>query len=965
MKFGRKAVDLLVASPVFTWETVEAVEIGRTTAPVLHFGPFSLFPRERRLLRDGQPVKLGSRALDVLVILTARAGELVTKEELIAGVWPDTAVEESGIRVHVAALRRALGDGAGDARYVANVPGRGYSFVARVERSTSPGPTARSARASGRELPARLERILGREATIRELDEQLRASRFVTIVGPGGMGKTTVAVALAHAIVDDFAGDVCFVDLGSLSDPLQVASALCSALGFPPVSDDLTASLTAFLRDRRTVVVLDSCEHLVDAVAPLAERLVGASGVHVLATSREPLRAEGEHVHRLAPLASPPEGATVGATEALAFPAVELFAERAAASGTRFELSDADAPVVSDLCRRLDGIALAIEFAACRVEAYGIRGTASLLENRFKLLWHGRRTALPRHRTLGALLDWSYNLLDGREQRALRRLSIMVGFFSLDDAIGILGEEDAIGTLGSLVEKSLVSVDTRGSEAHRYRLLDTTRAYAHAKLSDAGEVQALARLHAEHVCSMLERERDPDREAPARSLVSYLGNARAALDWSFSSGGDHRLAVRLAAAAVPLFMELSLLRECMRWAEGAMAALEPSDRETRREMDLRAALGVAAMFTRGNGAGVKEALSSALALADAIDEPHEQLRLLGALNILLTRTADWREGLLVGVRSEQVAARLGDDAAAHSLADWMIGTCRHLLGDQVGAEARCRSALEPAPISRSTAMLHFGFDHRVRALIVLARALWLLGRADEAIRVAERAIQDAAEIGQPTTVAISLVWASSVFVWCGDFARADELVERLIVHAERHALGPYVPLALGLRGELAVRRGDLAGIEILRRAEQTLRAGNHDLLQTVFATAIAEGLARTGRFDDALTAIDDALESTRRNDGASFDLPEMLRVKGRALLSMPSPDEAQGERCLRDALEHARKQGALGWELRAATALAELYARRADQAAARAILEPVYERHTQGRGTADVLAAKALLSTLQ
>ncbi|AKU97883.1 transcriptional regulator [Labilithrix luteola] len=915
-------------------------------------------------MRDGQPVKIGSRALDVLVILTERAGEIVTKEELIAKVWPDTAVEESGIRVHVAALRKALGDGAGGARYVTNVPGRGYSFVAPVERSTSLGHIAGTARALASELPARLERILGRDTTIREIVEQVRASRFVSIVGPGGMGKTTVAVALAHAVLEDFAGDVSFVDLGSLREPHQIASALCSALGFAPVSQDLAASLPAFLRDRRMLVVLDSCEHLIDAVAPLAERLVAAAGVHVLTTSREPLRVEGEHVHRLAPLASPPEASAIAATEALAFPAVELFVERATASGTRFVLSDDDAPVVSDLCRRLDGIALAIEFAAGRVEAYGIRGTASLLENRFKLLWHGRRTALPRHQTLSALLDWSYNLLDGREQRALRRLSILVGIFSLDDAAGILDEEDAIGTLGSLVDKSLISVDTRGSEGPRYRLLDTTRAYAHAKLSDAGELQELAKRHAQYVCAMLECERNHDREMPARSLARYLGNARAALDWSFSNGGDPRLAVRLATEAVSLFMELSLLRECARWAEAAMALLEPSDRGTRREMDLRAALGVAAMFTKGNGPEVREALSSALALADEVDEPREQLRLLGALNILLTRTAEWREGLLVGQRSEAVAARLDDDPAARSLADWMIGTCRHLLGDQVAAEARCRSALEPTPTSRSTAMLQFGFDHRVRALIVLARALWLLGRVDDALRVADRAIRDAAEIGQPTTVAISLVWTSSVYVWCGDFERAEEVVERLVVYAEKHSLGPYIPLALGLRGELLVKRGNFAGVELLRKAGETLRAGRHDLLQTVFATAIAEGLAGAGRFEDALQTIDAALALAKRNDGESFDLPEMLRFKGRVLLAMPSRDETLGERYLRQALDHAREQNALGWELRAATALAELYTRRADKTSARAILEPVYSRYDQGLGTADLLAAKDVLSTL-
>ena len=323
--------------------------------------------------------------------------------------------------------------------------------------------------------------------------------------------------------------------------------------------------------------------------------------------------------------------------------------------------------------------------------------------------------------------------------------------------------------------------------------------------------------------------------------------------------------------------------------ETALASLDDADRGTRLEMNLRAALGVAAMFTRGNGPEVRTALVRGLELADAVEEPHEQLRLLGALNILLTRTGDWRESLAVAERSEHVAAKLTDDPAAQSFAAWMVGTSRHLLGDQVEAEARCRTALSPSPISRSTAMLYFGFNHRIRGLVALGRALWLLGRADDAVRVAEQTVLQASEIGQPTTVAISLVWTSSVFLWSGAHDVAGSIIEKLVTHAAKHSLGPYQAVGLGLRGELLVKRGDVAGVDVLRRATEALHAGRHRLLETVFMTALAEGLALRGQFSEALSAIELALSATARNGGASFDLPEMLRIKGLLLSTQCSP----------------------------------------------------------------------------
>ena len=478
--------------------------VSSRTDDVIKFGPFCLFVRERRFERDGRAVKVGSRALDTLMVLADRAGEVVSNEELTARVWPDTSVEESSLRVHIAGLRKALGDGKDGARYVTNVPGRGYCLVAQVSRSSSSTPPSphRSAPRS-HNLPSRLARIVGREDAIREISEQLSTTRFVSVVGPGGMGKTTVAVAVAHALAHDFGGDVQFVDLGSTTEARQVATSIASALGLVLQTGDATSSLVAFLQDRRTLLVLDSCEHVVDAVAPLAERIFqDAPTISLLTTSRESLRVEGEHVHRMMPLDVPPASERLGAAEAMTFAAVQLFVERATAAGARLALTDVDAPVVADICRKLDGIALAIELAATRVDAYGIRGTAALLENRFKFLWQGRRTALPRHQTLSAMLDWSYDLLSDREKAVLRRVSIFVGPFALDGVAAVASDVDvnaerAVDSLGSLVDKSLVSVDAACAEA-RYRLLDTTRAYAQSKLDEANEIAAAIKLQPSH-----------------------------------------------------------------------------------------------------------------------------------------------------------------------------------------------------------------------------------------------------------------------------------------------------------------------------------------------------------------------------------------------------------------------------------------------------------------------------------
>ena len=425
---------------------------------VLSFGPFNLFLTERLLEKAGEAIPLGGRAFDVLIELAERAGQVVTHKELLSRVWPGIAVEGANLRVHVAALRKALGDGRDGARYITNVAGRGYCLLVPVTRSRiRPSVSVVDITTTDRvqKLPPRLTRMVGRDDTVRALVQQLQTWRFVSIVGPGGVGKTTVAISVAHALIDGFQDAVFFIDLAALTDPHLVPTAVLSALGFVVQSRDPLNGLLAFISDKKILLVLDNCEHVIDVAATLAERVIShAPQAHILATSREALRVEDEHVHLLYSLDCPPEDAGLTAQEALRYPATQLFMERAASGGYGAELSDIDAPIVARICRRLDGIALAIVLAAGRVGTHGIRGTAELLDHRFSLLRHGRRSAPPRHETLNAMLDWSYNLLSEREKIVLCRLSVFVGDFTLQAASSVasarvVDEADVIDTVAS------------------------------------------------------------------------------------------------------------------------------------------------------------------------------------------------------------------------------------------------------------------------------------------------------------------------------------------------------------------------------------------------------------------------------------------------------------------------------------------------------------------------------------
>src|SRR5712671_5773957 len=577
--------------------------MGPMNGHAISFGPFRLLPMQRLLLEGDQPVRLGSRAFDILATLLERPGEAIGKDELVSRTWPKTFVEDTNLKIQVSALRRALGDGQGGRRYIATIPGRGYNFVApvRFEKPAQAPPPATIALAAAHNLPLAATRMIGREEAVAALVSRLPRERLLTIVGPGGIGKTTVALAVAERMIADYEHGVWLVDLAPLGDPRLVPSTVATVLGLEVRTENPLPGLIAALRDRRMLLLLDNCEHVIDTAASLAAAvLTGVPRVNILATSREPLGVAGEREHRLGPLGSPPSSSELTAAEAAAFPAVQLFVERVTAIVEDFALTDANAKPIVEICQKLDGLPLAIEFAAPRVEVLGVEGLAAGLNHSLPLLTARRRTTLPRHRTMRAVVDWSYGLLSEDEQRFFRALGTFAGGFTVEAAAAVTIHAadtpyEALDRLADLVAKSLVVADVSGAKP-RFRLLDTTRAYAIEQLDTSGERDRIARRHAEYYRDVFERAEADARARPTDEWLADYGpeidNLRAALDWVFSTNGDHSIGVALTAAAFPLWMRLSLLEECRSRAKQALGALGTGgSRNPREEMRLHAALG--------------------------------------------------------------------------------------------------------------------------------------------------------------------------------------------------------------------------------------------------------------------------------------------------------------------------------------------------------------------------------------
>jgi predicted ATPase/DNA-binding winged helix-turn-helix (wHTH) protein len=691
------------------------------------FGRVEVRPAERQLLVEGRPAPVGARAFDVLMALIDRRDRVVTKDELLDIVWPGLVVEENNLQVQVSTLRKHLG-----ARAVATIPGRGYRFTLEPESADA---NLEDVNLPRHNLPAQLNRFIGREREIAEVKDLLSGSRLVTLTSLGGTGKTRLSLQVAHELAAQFPDGAWFVELAPVQDELRVPQAVAAALGVhEEAGRSLAETLLHWARTRNLLLVLDNCEHLLHGAAELVKHLLQAApSLHVLASSREALRVSGETVYPLSPLPIPDPRYATSSAILEQYDAVRLFVDRATAANGNFRLVDANAPAIASICRHLDGIPLAIELAAARVRALSVDNIATRLDDCFRLLTGGDQTAPARQQTLRASLDWSHDLLSPAEAILLRRLAVFSGGWTLEAAEAICsgGEvetNEVLDLLTHLVEKSLVEIDAFGE---RYRLLETVRQYALEKLEKSGEAAALSQRHFEFYLDLAQKARPHivgrDQAAWLKRLDRELENFVAA--HAMASGAD---GVRLVS---------SIRRYCLNRGLGELA------------------YGIAC--------------ASVSRVPERSPARVEALFYAGQMGYFIGRSSEARQYL---EQSVAIARDLGD-RAGEALALQPLGVTCVVLGDIAAARAHLESALAMARES--------GQDREIAAaLSALAQVPRLEGDFNAAAALYDELIRAAKRADDHESIAIGLLNLAMVTVAQPLDARARFVLDALEIGNE-------------------------------------------------------------------------------------------------------------------------------------------------------------------------------------
>jgi predicted ATPase/DNA-binding winged helix-turn-helix (wHTH) protein len=934
----------------------------------------------RELRSHGIPVPLGSRAFEIVTVLVQSATELVTKDDLMERVWPGAIVGEGTIHVHISAVRKALGS---DRGLLKTATGRGYrllgNWTAQQREATAPvysSLTRTSEAPPANNFPPVIKRLIGRTAACQSVRDLVSAYRVVTLTGPGGIGKTSLAIKAVRYLLSDFEDGGWIVELAALSDPGLVPSTVASTLGLKLAGEISAEAVARAVGRRHLVLVLDNCEHVIDAVAQLAETFTRlCPRTTIVATSREVLRIDGESVYRVPPLEVPAAGQA--ADYIMQYSAVELFVARTKALNAGFSPTAEDLASIATICRRLDGIPLAIEFAAARAAVLSVQGVAAGLRDRFALLTAGRRTALPRQRTLRATFDWSHDLLPETERRLLRRLAVFAGGFTIDAAAAIMADTgfDASAVLdgiANLVAKSWVALDKSGVAA-RWSLLETIRAYALEKLVEHAEADVAAERHALYFRDLFTpRARGGGSSLSDEDLARHvreIDNVRAALDWSFSPAGDAAIGVDLTVAYAPVWRHLSLMIECGERCERALLSLEPHvTANMRLRMQLQMSLASAIFITMGPAEQAKTLLTEALETADALNDLNTQAGALSTLLAIYIFRGEYAKAQIAAERVEPIAHRIGDPIQLR-FAYQQIGTTLFLRGRHREARQYFERVLRSPAASgdRRDSIYYNSNDHAV-ARAMLARALWMQGFTEQALKEARLSLKELQGTDHHLLLCRILYHGiTRIATMTGDFATADREITRLIEAATGLNAHLWQTAGRFLKGQLLVERGEFAqGLLVLRDAFETCGRTGWRLSYAEFKGALALGLAGTGRLDEALVALDDAVAADREGaDGYVWYVPELLRIKGEVLLRQAADRSIpMAEDCFNQAAQMAREQGALFWELRIALSVARLRVSQGRHREARAPLASVYDRFTEGFATADLQAARAMLEGL-
>ncbi len=901
---------------------------------VFKFGPFSLNPVARILVRDGRELSIGSRAFDILVALVNKQGEILSRRELMACAWSGLSVEDSNIRVQMAHLRRKLGCGVNGDRYIASIAGRGYSFVMPVETqqeaSSTHSENISDEAAFGDPVAVRPEikvpiasrsdKFLGRASNLEELERAVQERRLITVVGPGGVGKTTLATVLARNLRNF--DEIRFVDLSVVTDDALVGAAIASSVNPGVRSSDPLRDAVVWLSKRRSLLIVDNCEHLINGVADAVSFVLKHSlSTHVLATSIEALRVTGEAVYLLRPLGTPPNTGRMTANHALAWPSVELFMSRAVDGGHKAALADDEAAIVAAICRRLDGNPLAIELVASRVGIYGLDAVLELLDNQLTFRWRGDRDAAPRHQTVQSLLDWSYVLLSKRAQTVLNRLSVFASEFTIDAATDVIAgsgisDADVSMAISELVDKSMVSSGGVDETSGALKLREIVRTYAAFRLVREPERHETQRRHALfYLRRMRMRARDGGSGENTLSLHDFdVGNVRTALEWAFSEDGDAEIGAQTCCLLLETFQDSMQFDECRRWCQRALEHLPSKHQNTELHLKLLESLTIATLFGHGGDTGAANLFDVALQLSRRLKNHRIEAHLLAGLGMYHLKQGDFRSGFNV---AEAYANKVDHHGSSNDniVAGWMLGTMYHMLGEQVEAAATYEYSLARATGFSPSRLGYFEHAHLALAKIAQARVTWLRGSPQTALHMAESAIEEARS--QPAALCLSLLMGMTIFLFSGELDRADILTDELAeLTARKGNLSGYHEAGMAVRGQLLVLRGKAEqSIDLLRGKLRSV--GSIGFQSMIFGTlrALAEGLSIAGEHTEAVSAIDTALGLCERA-GGTYLLPELLRTKAMILLSSPHSKFDVVHRLLNDGTAIARRTSALGWELR-------------------------------------------------
>jgi predicted ATPase/DNA-binding winged helix-turn-helix (wHTH) protein len=912
---------------------------------VYESGQWQIHLGRRELLADGVPLPVGARAFEIVEILVRSANELVTKNDLMDRIWPGAMVGENTLQVHISAIRKALGQ---DRAMLKTASGRGYRLLGdwtiRRHEAARPPVGLQPMRVGGESpvtnFPAVVTPLVGRTAAVAQLRDLMSAYRAVTLTGPGGIGKTSLALKAARGVVGEFADGSWLVEFAPVSDPALVPTAAASVLKLPNEPGGLAPeALARGIGDKQLLLVLDNCEHLIGAVATLAETLLAlCANTTIIATSRETLRIQGEYVYRVPPLEVPAPGRDEP-DHILRHSAVELFIARTKALDTGFSPRAGELLSIGAICRHLDGIPLAIEFAAARAATLGVEQVAIGLRDRFALLTSGRRTALPRHRTLRAALDWSYELLSEAEQLLLRHLAIFAAGFTVEAATAVVNDGVAepaavMAGVANLVAKSLVVLDR--NTVSRWYLLDTIRAHALEKLEGHGEHESAARRHATYFRDLFPRSPPASGAGVSRAgrtgLDREMDNVRVALNWCFSAGGDRALGVDLTAGFAL-------------WS--------------------RVDLGISLFDGAGSARQSPDLLTKALDAAEALDDLDAQARaLMGLYNHHIFR-AEHDKGWLAAERLSRVASRIGDPAVSRG-ADQVMGNVLFMLGKpQEGRKFLERFLNAERAAIDQPARFGFPTDHRAPTRACLSRTLWLLGFIEQARLEAQAALDEIRGTDHPLVLCRVLYFGMCrILPTAGDFAGAEQNITRLIEAATAINQPFWQTAGRFLSGKLMIERGDFAdGVAVLNDAFDVCRRTGWRMSYPEFKGALAMGFAGLGELDEALAAVSEGLDGAVQGEhGRDLFFAELLRIKGEILHRQEAVSAAEDS--FREALGIARAQEALLWELRAALSLARLRVKQGHGGEARQLLAPVHDRFTEGFETPDLRAARAFLDAL-